>query len=70
MEEYLGELQEVLREYDAFTVGESVFITVNKALRYTSEDNEYLTTVFSFDHVSADNRFGIKQLPKNSIFLT
>lgn len=64
MEEYLGRLQEVLREYDAFTVGESVFITVDKALRYTSEDNEYLTTVFSFDHVSADNRFGIKQLPK------
>lgn len=64
MEEYLGQLQEVLRDYDAFTVGESVFIDVDKALRYTSEENEYLTTVFSFDHVSADNRFGIKQLPK------
>ena len=64
MEEYLGQLQEVLREYDAFTVGESVFINVDKALRYTTEGNEYLTTVFSFDHVSADNHFGIKQLPK------
>jgi len=64
MENLLGQLQEVLREYDAFTVGESVFITVPKALRYTTENNEYLTTVFSFDHTSADNRFGIKQLPK------
>ena len=64
MEQYLGQLQEVLSEYDAFTVGESVFITVPKALRYTTEGNEYLTTVFSFDHTSADNHFGIKQLPK------
>lgn len=64
MEELLGELQSVLKEYDAFTVGESVFITVDKALRYTTEGNEYLTTVFSFDHTSCDNRFGIKQLPK------
>ena len=64
MEEYLGQLQEVLSEYDAFTVGESVFITVPKALRYTIEGNEYLTTVFSFDHTAADNFFGIKQLSK------
>lgn len=64
MEEYLSELQDVLKQYDAFTVGESVFITVDKALRYTTEGRDYLTTVFSFDHVSADNRFGIKQLPK------
>ena len=69
MEQYLGQLQEVLCEYDAFTVGESVFITVDKALRYATEGNEYLTTVFSFDHVSADNHFGIKQLPKKFNFL-
>ena len=62
MEELLGELQTVLREYDAFTVGESVFIDVPKALRYTTEGNEYLTTVFAFDHISADNFFGVKQL--------
>ena len=64
METYLEQLQEVLREYDAFTVGESVFITVPKALRYATEGNEYLTTVFSFDHTSADNFFGIKQLSR------
>ncbi len=62
MEELLEQLQQVLREYDAFTVGESVFITVPKALRYTTEGNEYLTTVFAFDQVSADNYFGVKQL--------
>ncbi len=64
MEELLEQLQEVLREYNAFTVGESVFINVKKALRYTTEGNEYLTTVFAFDHVSADNYFGAKQLVK------
>ena len=64
MEEYLSQLQEVLQEYDAFTVGESVFINVDKALRYTTEGNEYLNTVFSFDHTSADNYFGVKQLTR------
>ena len=64
MLELLGELRTVLEEYDAYTVGESVFINVDQALEYTTEGNEYLTTVFSFDHTSADNRFGVKQLPK------
>ncbi len=64
MEELLGQLQDVLAKYDAFTVGESVFINVQKALRYTHKDNTLLDTVFAFDHVSADNRFGIKQLVK------
>ena len=64
MEEYLGQLQEVLQKYDAFTVGESVFIDVPKALRYTTEGKEYLNTVFAFDHTSADNYFGVKQLTR------
>lgn len=64
MESYLGELQSVLAQYDAFTVGESVFIDVPKALRYTTEGNTYLDTIFAFDHMSADNHFGIKQLVK------
>lgn len=64
MEELLGQLQEVLQKYDAFTVGESVFIDVPKALRYTDESHEYLTTVFAFDHISCDNHFGIKQFVK------
>ncbi len=64
MESYLGELQSVLAQYDAFTVGESVFTDVPKALRYTTEGNTYLDTIFAFDHMSADNHFGIKQLVK------
>lgn len=64
MESYLSKLQSVLAQYDAFTVGESVFIDVPKALRYTTEGNTYLDTVFAFDHMSADNHFGIKQLVK------
>ncbi len=64
MESYLSELQSVLTQYDAFTVGESVFIDVPKALRYTTEGNTYLDTIFAFDHMSADNHFGIKQLVK------
>ncbi|MCM1195053.1 MAG: alpha-glucosidase [Corallococcus sp.] len=64
MKEYLKQLQEVLTQYDAFTVGESVFINVDKTLLYATEGDEYLTTVFSFDHTSADNHFGVKQLPK------
>lgn len=64
MEELLGQIQEVLKQYDAFTVGESVFIDVPKALRYTNENNPLLDTVFAFDHVSADNYFGVKQLVK------
>lgn len=64
MESYLSELQRVLAQYDAFTVGESVFIDVPKALRYTTEGNTYLDTIFAFDHMSADNHFGIKQLVK------
>ncbi len=64
MEELLGELQSVLSQYDAFTVGESVFINVEKALRYTTEGNQYLDTIFAFDHVSCDNYFGAKQLVK------
>lgn len=64
MEELLGKLQEVLKKYDAFTVGESVMINVEKALRYITEGNEYLTTIFAFDHMSADNYFGVKQLVK------
>lgn len=63
MEQYLAELQTVLSKYDAFTVGESVNITVPKALRYTSEEHTYLDTIFAFDHMAADCH-GIKQFVK------
>lgn len=53
---------DVLSKYDTFTVGESVMINVPRALRYISEDNQVLNTVFAFDHMDADNYFGVKQL--------
>ncbi|MCM1043173.1 MAG: alpha-glucosidase [Corallococcus sp.] len=62
MVELLDELQrDALSQYDAFTVGESVMIDVPTALRYTDERHSVLNTVFAFDHMSADNYFGIKQ---------
>ncbi len=65
LDDILGQFQtDVLQKYDAFTVGESVFIDVPKALRYTAGEHPLLDTVFAFDHVSADNYFGIKQLVK------
>ncbi len=58
----LRQLQEdVLSKYDAFTVGESVMIDVDTALKYTSGENPLLDTVFEFEHMNADNYFGIKQ---------
>lgn len=63
MPELLKELRDdVLSKYDTFTVGESVMITVDKALMYISERDMILNTVFAFDHMAADNYFGVKQL--------
>ncbi len=63
MPELLKEFRDdVLSRYDTFTVGESVMITVEKALMYIDERDMALNTVFAFDHMAADNYFGIKQL--------
>ncbi|MDD4290849.1 MAG: alpha-glucosidase [Clostridia bacterium] len=53
--------KDVFDKYDAFTVGESVFITPKTALKYIGEDKS-LDCVFAFDHMGADNRMGVKQL--------
>lgn len=63
MPELLKEFRDdVFANYDTFTVGESVMITVDKALMYISERDMILNTIFAFDHMAADNYFGIKQL--------
>ncbi len=55
---YLKELKkEVFDQYDAFTVGEAIFLKPEDALAYISFDNQELTMVFQFDHMSADNFF-------------
>lgn len=55
---YLQELRnDVFSHYDCFTVGETVLITPEKALRYIDEDIRELDMVFQFDHMGADNFF-------------
>jgi len=55
---YLKELKkEVFDQYDTFTVGEAIFLKPEDALSYISFDNQELTMVFQFDHMSADNIF-------------
>ena len=49
--EYVREMhEEVLDEYDAFTVGETVNVTPGQARRFTVEDG--LDVVFPFEHVN------------------
>ncbi|MDD3831474.1 MAG: alpha-glucosidase [Clostridia bacterium] len=55
--------RDCLDKYDTYTVGESVLITVDKALRYIDEKDKVLDTIFAFDHMNADNVGGIRQLP-------
>lgn len=59
--EILSQFKQIYNEYDAFTVGESVFIDVDTALTYIKEDStKQLDTIFSFDHMGADYHLGIK----------
>jgi oligo-1,6-glucosidase len=55
MHNYLRELKdEVLDNYDCFTVGECVFINPKVALSYI-EDEKELNMIFQFDHMAVDN---------------
>ncbi len=52
--EILQELRRVLDEYDAFTVGETVFVTPKDARQLCDEQQGGLSTVFSFEHMETD----------------
>lgn len=55
---YLRELRDdVISEYDCFTVGEAVLTSPEEALEYVDEDIRELDMVFQFDHMGADNHF-------------
>jgi len=55
---YLQELKnEVISNYDCFTVGETAFVSPQTALSYIAEDVRELDMVFQFDHMAADNYF-------------
>ncbi len=70
--QYLHALnKEVLSKYDCMTVGEGLLMNVKHAIDYTSEENEELDTVFSFEQMDADSymiiiprKFSLKKLKK------
>ncbi len=53
----LRELRKVLDEYNAFTVGETVFVTPKIAHDLTDEDRKELNMIFSFQHMECDQYF-------------
>ena len=63
MHEFLNEMNEkALSLYDTYTVGESYIPDEGHALRYISEEEGELDTIFDFEHLNADN--ALKFFPK------
>lgn len=59
----LRQLRKVLDEYDAFAIGEAVFVTPTMARDLCGWDRKELDMVFSFEHMECDQRF-VKWLKK------
>lgn len=55
--EILRELRQVLDEYDAMTVGETVFVTPRQARDLCAPERNELNMVFSFEHMECDQYF-------------
>lgn len=65
MHEFLKELNEnALSLYDSFTVGESYIPDEEHAHRYIMEESGELDMIFDFEHLTSDNLFGLKMIPK------
>ena len=65
MHEFLKELNEkVLSHYDTYTVGESYVADIEHAHKYIKEESGELDTIFDFEHLTSDNVFGLKMVPK------
>ena len=65
MHEFLKELNDkALSLYDTYTVGESYVPDEEHAYRYINEESGELDTIFDFEHLTADNAFGLKMIPK------
>ena len=54
--------RDVLSNYDAMTVGETVFTNLEDVKKLTDLEREELSMVFNFDHTSVDNFLGVKWL--------
>ncbi len=52
--EYLSEYREVLKDYDAFQVGEAPLMNTKTALTYVNENKQELDMMISFQHMEAD----------------
>lgn len=52
--EYLQEYREVLKDYDAFQVGEAPLMNTKTALTYVNENKKELDMMISFQHMQAD----------------
>ena len=65
MHEFLKELNDkALSLYDTYTVGESYIPDEEHAHRYIHEESGELDTIFDFEHLTSDNLFGLKMIPK------
>ena len=65
MHEFLKELNDnALGFYDTFTVGESYIPDEQHAHRYIHEESGELDGIFHFEHLMADNMFGLKMVAK------
>ena len=65
MHEFLKELNDnALSLYDTFTVGESYTPDEQHAHRYIHEESGELDSIFHFEHLMADNMFGLKMVAK------
>lgn len=61
MHKLLQELNDdVFSKYDCFTVGETVLIDADEALRYTGGEKRELDMLFTFEHTSVDTINNIK----------
>ncbi|MEA5142842.1 MAG: alpha-glucosidase [Oscillibacter sp.] len=52
----LREIRNILDEYDAFTVGETVFVDTKQACDLSAPERRELNMVFGFEHMECDQR--------------
>ncbi len=50
----LSELNKIIEKYDAFTVGETVFVDTKTATLLTAKERKELSMVFGFEHMEVD----------------
>lgn len=65
MHEFLRELNtRALAGFDTYTVGESYLPDPEHAFRYIRRESGELDSIFDFAHLTCDNLFGLKFIPK------